>query len=106
VYYAVKSLADFTYMLSGEDRVTLSALNAVLHILKSEALVESLVDTTLTKVIKSHILTYLDGNYSDVKTTELMDLASFLDPWFITNYIDNSNLSIVKERLISESSRV
>jgi len=32
-----------------------------------------------------------------------MDLTSFLDPWFITDYIDNSDLSIVKDRLISES---
>jgi len=45
----------------------------------------------------------LDGKYSDVETTELMDLASFLDPRFITNYIDLSN---VKERLISKSSEI
>ena len=32
-----------------------------------------------------------------------MDLTSFLDAWFITNYIDNSDLSIIKDRLISES---
>ena len=63
---------------------------------------ESSVDTTLTKDIKRRILTYLDGKYSDVETAELIDLASFLDPQFITDYISNSDLPIVKNRQGSE----
>ena len=90
----------------GEDRVTLSALKVVLHILKNDALVESSVDTMLTKDIKRRILTYLDGKYSDVETAELMDLASFLDPRFITDYISNPDLPIVKDRLIREGSEI
>ena len=42
VHSAVKNLADFTDMLSGEERVTLSALRAVLNILKNEVLVDHL----------------------------------------------------------------
>ena len=56
VHSAVKDLADFTDMLSGEDRVTLSSLRAVLHILRNKVLVESYVDTTLTKDIKGVFL--------------------------------------------------
>ena len=92
VHSAVKNLADFTDMLSGEERVTLSALRAVLNILKNEVLVESPADTTLTKDIKRRILTYLEGKYSDIETSELMDVASFLDPRFITDYIGSSDL--------------
>ena len=72
----------------------------------NDVLVESSVDTTLTKDIKRQILTYLDGKYSDVETAELMDLASFLDPRFITDYISNSDLPIVKDRLIREGSEI
>ena len=39
VHSAVKNLADFTDLLSGEDRVTFSSLRAVLHILKNKVLV-------------------------------------------------------------------
>ena len=35
----------------------------------------------------NYVLTNLDGKYSDVETTDLMDLANFIDPWFITDYI-------------------
>jgi len=106
VHSAIKNLADFTDMLSGEDRVTLSSLRAVLHILKNQVLVESSVDTTLTKDIKRRILTYLDGKYTDIETSKLMDLSSFLDARFITDYIGNSDLAIVKDRLIREGSEI
>ena len=69
-------------------------------------LVESSVDTTLTKDIKRRILTYLEGKYSNVETSEMMDLSSFLDPRFITYYIVNSELVIVKDRLIREGSNI
>ena len=75
VHYGVKNLVDFTDMLSGEERVTLSTLRAVLNIPKNEVLVKSPVDTTLTKDIKRHILTYLEGKYSDIETSELMDMG-------------------------------
>ena len=70
----------------------MSVLRAVLNILKNEVLAESPVDTTLTKDIKRRILTYLEGNYSDIETSELMDMASFFDPRFITDYIGSSDL--------------
>jgi len=106
VYSAIKDLAEFTDTLSGEDRVTLSALKAVLHLLKNQVLVESTTDSTLTKDIKKRILTYLDDKYSESETLELINLASFLDPRFITDYIEGSELPSVVDRLIDESSSV
>jgi len=104
VHSAIKDLAEFTDMLSGEDRVTLSALKAVLYLLKNQVLVESTTDTTLTKDIKKHILTALDEKYSESKALELINLASFLDPRFITDYIEESELPSVIDKLIDESS--
>ena len=104
VHSAVKDLADFTDMLSGEGLITLSSLRAILHILKNEVVVESLVDTTLTKDIKRCTRTYLEGKYSNVETSEMMNLSSFLDPRFITDYIANSDFGIVKDRFMREGS--
>ena len=47
-----------------------------------------------------------EGKYSNVETSEIMDLSSFLDPRFITDYIVNSELAIVKDRLIREGSDI
>ena len=44
----------------------------------------------------------MEGKYSNVETSEIMDLSSFLDPQFITDYIINSDLGIVKDRLMRE----
>ena len=104
VHSAIKDLAEFTDTLSGEDRVTLSALKAVLYLLKNQVLVESTTDNTLTKDIKKHILTYLDEKYSESETLGLINLASFLDPRFITDYIEGSELLSVVDRLIGDSS--
>ena len=44
-------------------------------------------DTQLTKDIKTWIISYLEQKYTDVEICELLNLATFLDPWFITEYI-------------------
>ena len=100
VHSAIKDLTDFTDTLSGEYRVTLSTLKAVLHLLQSKILAECSTDTALTKDIKKRILIYLDEKYSDGETLELLNLASFLDPWFITDYIEESELHNVINRLV------
>ena len=41
--------------------------------------------------------------YSDGETLELLNLASFLDPRFITDYIEESELTTVIDRLIDKS---
>ena len=62
---AIGPLADCMDMLSGEECVTLSALNAVLHILRTDVLAVSSNDTMLTCDIKSRILAYIAKKYSD-----------------------------------------
>uniref|UniRef100_A0A1X7TZ46 Uncharacterized protein n=1 Tax=Amphimedon queenslandica TaxID=400682 RepID=A0A1X7TZ46_AMPQE len=76
---ALGSLADFTNILSGEEKVTLSTLNAVLHILKTQILSGSDSDTTLTADIKGKILRYLENKYSDSATYELSNTSSYVD---------------------------
>lgn len=83
----LKPLQDFTDVLSGEYYISVSYLKPVLHLLKNSTRVEKGEDTELTKAIKSRILTYLEDKYDDRATQELLDVASFLDPRFKTNYI-------------------
>ena len=99
---AIGPLADFTDMLSGEECVTLSALNAVLHILRADVLAVSSNDTILTCDLKSRILAYLEEKYSNSDTRKLPNVCSFLDPRFVSEYIDNSDVDIIKERLANE----
>lgn len=99
---AIGPLADFTDMLSGEQRVTVSAVKAVLHILKTEVLAVSTDDTTLTGDIKSRILDYIEAKYSDSRLSGLLDVASFLDPRFMKDYIDSTDIDVVRERLVEE----
>ena len=102
VQSAIRPLADFTDMLSGEERVTMSALKPVLHILKNEVLAESTDDTTLTADIKSRILSSMEHRYSDSEISELLDVASYLDPRFVTDYIDVVDLDSIRDRLVEE----
>ena len=100
---ALGPLADFTDMLSGENFVTMSTILPVLHILKNEVLKESENDTQLTKDIKGRILTSMEDKYSDPDVSGLLNVACFLDPRFITEYISTSvEIAIVKDRLARE----
>jgi len=53
VHSVIKDLADFTDTLSGEYRVTLSALKAVLYLLKTKILAASSTDLHSLKISKS-----------------------------------------------------
>ncbi|KAK1905234.1 Zinc finger BED domain containing protein 1, partial [Dissostichus eleginoides] len=44
-------------------------------------------DTALTKEIKSLVLGYMENKYSDPATQELLDITSFVDPRFKTDYM-------------------
>lgn len=102
VQAAIGPLADFTDMLSGEEQVTLSAVRAVLHILRTEVLVNSSGDTMLTRDMKSSILAYMESKFSDSDLSELLDVASYLDPHFMTDYTGKAGLDIVRERQVDE----
>jgi len=80
----------------------MSVLKQVLHILKNEVLAESTDDTTLTADIKSRILLSMEHRYSDSEISELLDVASYLDPRFVTDYIDVVDLDSIRDRLVEE----
>ena len=99
---ALESLADFTDMLFGEERVTLSTLNTVLQILKTKVLSLEDDDTTLTKDIKSTVLTYLENKYSDSVVSDTLNMSSYFDPRFMVDYIDENDLEDVREMVLKE----
>ena len=47
-------------------------------------------DTKLRKDIKTRILSYLEQKYTDVEICEFLNLATFLDPHFITEYVNST----------------
>ena len=97
-------LSDFTDILSGEDYVTVSSVKPLLHHLTSEVCLQGEEDTQLTKDIKKCVKTYMEHKYDDPQTSELLNIASFLDPRFKTDYINEGSLDGVKERIVFEGS--
>ena len=70
---ALSPLMEFTDALSGEEYVTISFVNSVLHILHSWVLAEEEDDMELTKTIKTCILEYLKEKFSEPITEELLE---------------------------------
>lgn len=103
---ALGPLQGFTDALSGEAYVSVSYLKSVLHLLKTSTLTESEEDTDLSKEIKSRALVYIEDKYSDPATLELLDITSFLDPRFKTDYISAENVPVIKDRVKIEMEQV
>ncbi|XP_041841404.1 zinc finger BED domain-containing protein 4-like [Melanotaenia boesemani] len=103
---AIGPLQEFTDALSGEAYVSVSYLKPVLHLLRTSTLTRSDEDTDLTKEIKSRALGYIEDKYSNPATQELMDITSFLDPRFKTDYISAENVPHIKERVTIEMEQV
>ncbi|KAK0151882.1 Zinc finger BED domain-containing protein 4 [Merluccius polli] len=102
IHKALHPLLDFTDALSGEEYVSISYLKPVLHLLATSVLAEDQEDTDLTTSIKTKVLAYLKDKYSDPSIQELLDVASFLDPRFKTQYITADNIPTIKTRLKTE----
>ena len=95
-------------MLSAENCVTISAILPVIHhTLKKEVLSIGDDDTQLTKDIKTRILSYLEQKHTDTEICELLNLATFLDPQFITGYVPTMiEVSVTKDRLTREGTEI
>lgn len=102
VHKALHPLLDFTDALSGEEYVSISYLKPVLHLLATSVLAEDEEDTDLTRSIKIKVLAYLNEKYSDPRVQELLDVASFLDPRFKTQYITADHIPTIKTRVLTE----
>ena len=95
-------------MLSAENFVIVSTILPVVHhVLKKEVLNLNDDDTTLTMDIKVRILEYMINKYSDSKVCKLLNLATFVDPCFITEYIPTEiEVAVVKDTLAKEGTEI
>lgn len=99
---ALGPLLEFTDALSGEDYVSVSHIKPVLSLFNTTILAPEEGDTDMTKSLKKKILEYLNSKYEERVTQELLDVASFLDPRYKTQYISVNDAPIIKARLVSE----
>ena len=102
LHAVLSPLHDFTDALSGEQRVTISVISAIPSIFKKDILATCQDDITLTADIKSSIMEYMEGKYSDSCTRELLHVSSYLDPWFCTTYIPDDEKDSTLERIADE----
>lgn len=101
---ALSPLKEFTDILSGERHVTVSAVKPMLKVLNDSVLAAESSDTQLTKDIKRRVITYLNEKFSKQETDELLNVATFLDPRFKTDYIDEDDeKELVIERITEEA---
>ena len=105
---AFGAISDFTDMLSAENFITvLAVLPVIHHIIKKEMLSIGDDDNQLTKDIKTRILSYLKQKYTDAEICELLNLAIFLNPQFITVYVPTMiKVSVTKDRLAREETEI
>ncbi|CAM4494650.1 unnamed protein product [Leuciscus chuanchicus] len=102
VQKVLKPLQDFTDALSGEEYVTLSYVKPVLHLFNESLLACEEGDSELCKSIKTSIVEYLNSKYSDPATTDLLEMASFVDPRFRAAYIPSEKVDALKHRAVLE----
>ncbi|XP_074543295.1 E3 SUMO-protein ligase ZBED1-like [Halichoeres trimaculatus] len=97
---ALSPFQEFTDALSDENHVSISYLRPVLHLFNTSMLAEKGGDTDLTKSLKGKILNYLNTKYEESK--ELLNMTSFLDPRFRTQYFSMEETQTIRERVTSE----
>lgn len=104
---ALKPLQDVTDAFSGEEYVVLSYVRPVLHQFNNSLLApeEILGDNRLCKSIKSCIVEYLNWKYADPSTSDLLDIASLLDPRFKARYISSEKLVITEAQSLCPVTR-
>ena len=89
-------------MLSGEERITASAIKSLLNVLRNKVLVASDTVTTLVADIKERICNYLESKYLGHSNFEdTINIASFLDPRFKAQHLGDE-LTQIKQRVIRE----
>ena len=82
VVAAIGPLQEITDILSGEQRITCSAIKPLLDVLYDKVLATTDDETSLTKEIKGRIESDLQSHYLALQVDLLLDKCSFLDPRF------------------------
>lgn len=99
---AMKPVADFTDILSGEKYVTVSSVKPVLELIKGKLLSPNPNDTTLTAKIKENMCRVLTEKYSPLEIQDLLRKATILDPRYRGSMEDAEVLDDVKRELLQE----
>nr|XP_023693139.1 zinc finger BED domain-containing protein 4-like isoform X1 [Paramormyrops kingsleyae] len=99
---ALKPLQDFTDALSGEEYVTISNVRPVLHLFNTSLLAHEDDDSELCKLIKTCIVDYRNAKYAEPATSDLLDMASLVDPRFRDKYIPSEKVNAVKNQAVVE----
>lgn len=104
---ALSPLSSLTNMLSGESYVTVSAVLPIVHLIENNLLKEEESDTQLTKDIKCRIKGDLNSRYEDLaEVTEILQIATFVDPRFKTKYLNETETADVQDKVITECSHL
>ena len=82
VLEAVKGFKDLTDLLSGEKRVTCSAIKPLIEVIHDKMVIPKDDDTDLTIEIKRRIKSDLDSRYQSDEMNSQLDTCAFLDPRF------------------------
>ncbi|XP_028444133.1 zinc finger BED domain-containing protein 1-like [Perca flavescens] len=98
---AMKPLADFTDILSGEKYVTVS-FKPVLELIKDDLLSPGPDDTALTASIKQNMCRVLTEKYSSPAIQVLLRKATILDPRYRGSMEEAGALDDVKHQLVQE----
>lgn len=99
---ALKPVADFTDVLSGENYVTVSSVKPVLDLLKEDVLSPDPKDTILTANIKKKMCDVLDGKYKSASLQELLRKATLLDPRYRDRFGGDTDKDETKDQLLKE----
>ena len=99
IHQALSPLSSLTDILSGEKSVTVSAILPMINLIDNKFLQETEQDTELTKHIKQEVQADLHTRYTDGDVLELLQVASYLDPWFKMKYLTEAEAAAVKEKL-------
>ncbi len=99
---AMKPLADFTDILSGEKYVTVSSVKPVLELIKDDLLSPGPDDTALTASIKQNMCRVLTEKYSSPAINVLLRKATILDPRYRGSMEEAGALDDVKHQLVQE----
>lgn len=99
---ALKPVADFTDVLSGENYVTVSSVKPVLDLLKEDVLSPDPKDTILTANIKKKMCDVLDGKYKSASLKELLRKATLLDPRYRDRFGGDTDKDETKDQLLKE----
>ncbi|XP_073319674.1 E3 SUMO-protein ligase ZBED1-like [Pagrus major] len=99
---AMKPLAEFTDVLSGEKYVTVSSVKPVLELIKGDLLSPNPDDTTLTASIRQTICRVLTEKYNSPAIQVLLRKATILDPRYRGSMEDAETLEEVKQQFVQE----